>query len=185
MFKAFDFFDFLEGQANVDEITHLILIVECINWSLVLIANSRCLERWHSLFSPSPVLPKKAGGLVNYKFHIGNRFEMYIYSAREMKLSSRQSTLRLASAISAYSSNKVQEVHVVLTSNSFARASTRQSWIVAEYSTDNVGKAPRVLCVPATKLSFLRLLPSKLYTLVADTLWKVEAKEHEVEELST
>lgn len=180
MIKLLDLSLLSGDQANTDELTYSISIVESIEWSSVPIAKSHRLKRWRRSSSHSPGQAEIAGNFVRFIHHTRKVFLTEVCSVRGMKLLTRPSSR----PDSECSSDEVQEFLVVSTSNSLTRVSTCQSWIVAEDHTNNIKEASLVICLPGTKFSFPQLLPPKPVSVVTDTLLEVEAEDSEAEKPS-
>lgn len=96
-----------------------------MDWSTLPTANNCRRKAWHRLSSHSPGQLKMAAAFVRYNSQSSEHFVMRNCSAGKIKLYTRQSSLRPASAISEYFSDEVQEFPAVLALNDLARALAR------------------------------------------------------------
>lgn len=94
-------------------------------------------------------------------------------------MSTRASSSRLDSA---HSSDEIQKVSAIPSSNTLARFLARLSWIVTEDHTYNIVEAPSIVRLTAAQFSLLLLLPWKLGSIVAHILPEAKVEEPEVEE---
>lgn len=69
--KALDLFLLIESQGNADELTHLVLIVEFIDWTSVPISSTRRPKKWHHFFPYFSNQFEKARVNVNTNIVIG------------------------------------------------------------------------------------------------------------------